>query len=114
MSLNSIPFQQTDWESIPATVHKGETGEAYWRTKEYAGLRIRRVEYSAGYKADHWCEKGHIVYCLEGEMVTELSNGSSHLIKKGMSYEVSDGMSSHRSTSEHGATILIIDGAFLR
>jgi hypothetical protein len=76
MELTSIPFQLCDWESIQATEHPGETGKAYWKTREFGSLRIRLVRYSAGYKADHWCEKGHIVFCLEGELGTELKDGS--------------------------------------
>lgn len=109
-----IPFQVTDWADVPVTIHKGETGEAYWRTRTHGGLRLRLVEYSAGYKADHWCERGHIIYCIEGSMTTELSDGSLHTMTKGMTYEVSDNLSSHRSYTGHGATLFIIDGDFLK
>lgn len=109
-----IPFQTTDWNSAPATVHPGESGTAYWKTLQYGGLRIRKVQYSENYKADHWCSLGHILYCLEGELVSELADGRSFILKAGMSYQVSDGASSHRSTSETGATLLIIDGSFLK
>jgi hypothetical protein len=71
MNNKNIPFQTIDWTQIPKTEHKGETGVAYWQTLQFDGLRIRIVEYSAGYVADHWCEKGHIVHCLEGEVVNE-------------------------------------------
>jgi hypothetical protein len=40
-------------------------------------IRVRKVEYSAGYKADHWCKKGHIILCTEGEMETELDEVAS-------------------------------------
>jgi hypothetical protein len=108
-----IPFQTTDWEKVPVTEHKGETGMAYWKTIQYGDLRIRMVEYSPNYKADHWCEKGHIIYCVEGEMTTILADGSLHQLRKGMSYQVSDGLSSHCSQTEHGVRLLILDGAFL-
>ncbi len=108
----TIPFNITDWEDIPVTAHKGETGEALWKTKNYGDLRLRMVEYSAGYKADHWCEKGHIIYYIEGEMTTELSDGSTHHLRQGMTYEVSDNLSSHRSFSANGAKLFIIDGLF--
>lgn len=72
------------------------------------------VEYSANYLADHWCSKGHIIYCIEGEMISELSDGSKHILSKGMSYEVSDDMSSHRTFSKDGVKLLIIDGGFLK
>jgi quercetin dioxygenase-like cupin family protein len=109
-----IPFHTLNWETIPTTEHKGTTGVAYWRTQVYGGLRIRMVEYSAGYLADHWCEKGHIIYCIEGEMTTELKDGSEHLLAAGMTYQVSDGLSSHRSKTTNGAKLFILDGDFLR
>ena len=109
-----IMFQTTDWSSVPVTEHPGETGKAFWKTISYGALRIRVVEYSANYKANHWCKVGHVLYCLEGELTTELSDGSSVKLSKGMSYQVSDGMSAHRSSSEHGVRLLIIDGGFLK
>jgi hypothetical protein len=109
-----IPFQTTDWNSTPTTVHPGESGTAYWKTLQYNGLRIRKVQYSENYKADHWCAIGHILYCLEGEFVSELTDGRCFTLKAGMSYQVSDGASEHRSTSRQGATLLIIDGNFLK
>lgn len=109
-----IPFQSINWTSIEKTEHKGETGTSWWQTLQFGGLRIRLVEYSANYKADHWCEKGHVVHCLEGEFVTELSTGEQILTRKNESYGVSDEMSSHRSHSENGVLLLIVDGDFLR
>jgi len=109
-----IPFQTSNWSSIEKTTHAGETGIAYWQTLQFGGLRIRMVEYSENYKADHWCLKGHIIYCIEGEMETELSTGEKYLLTKGMTYQVSDDMSSHRSSSANGVKLLIIDGDFLK
>ena len=113
MTSNSIPFQTTDWSRIPKITRQGETGFAYSQTLQFGVLRIRMVEYSENYKADHWCEKGHIIYCLEGEMETELSNGEKYLLTKGMTYQVSDDMSSHRSSSKEGVKLMVIDGTFL-
>ena len=112
--MSNIPFQIIDWNTIDSTKHVGETGTSYWRTIQFAGLRIRMVEYSKGYKADHWCEKGHIVYCVEGEFVSELKTGKQFVLSPGMSYVVSDELSSHRSLSESGVRLLIIDGDFLK
>jgi hypothetical protein len=109
-----IPFETTEWSNLPATVHPGESGTAYWKTLKYGGLRIRRVQYSENYKADHWCTLGHILYCLEGEIISELSDGRTFTLKAGMSYQVSDDASAHRSISKNGATLLIIDGSFLK
>jgi hypothetical protein len=114
MENPSIPFQTIDWKSVPRTEHKGETGTAYWQTMQFDGLRVRCVEYSKNYKADHWCEKGHIVYCLHGEVINELKNGTKSILRQGMSYIVSDDLSSHRSVTENGVKLLIIDGDFLK
>ena len=114
MNNSNIPFQTIDWSVIPKTEHKGERGTSYWQTIQLPGLRIRIVEYSKDYLADHWCEKGHIVHCLEGEFVSELKNGESVVLTKGMSYVVSDNLSSHRSASENGVKLMIIDGDFLK
>jgi quercetin dioxygenase-like cupin family protein len=109
-----IPFQTIDWTAIAKTEHPGETGTAYWQTVQYPGLRVRIVTYSPGYLADHWCQKGHIVHCLEGEFVSELENGEAFTLSAGMTYIVSDNLSSHRSVTESGVKLLIVDGDFLR
>lgn len=114
MNSTNIPFQTIDWSTVPTTEHRGETGTAYWQTLQFDGLRVRIVEYSPGYKADHWCSKGHIVHCLEGKVVNEQQNGSSSTLTPGDSYVVSDELSSHRSTTATGAKLLIIDGDFLQ
>src|SRR5512133_1784609 len=103
----NIPFQTIDWTTIPKTLHDGETGTAYWQTAQFPGLRIRLVEYSKGYLADHWCKKGHIVHCLEGEFVSELENGEKFSLHTGLTYVVSDDLSSHRSCTENGVRLLI-------
>lgn len=109
-----ILFQTFDWENIEKVEHKGQTGTSFWQTIEFDGLRIRLVEYTAGYLADHWCQKGHIVHCLEGSFVSESENGEKFTLTKGMMYVVSDGVSSHRSISENGVRLLIVDGDFLK
>lgn len=112
--MKPITFQSIAWEGIPKTIHPGTSGIAYWQTTQFDGLRIRIVEYSPGYVADHWCQKGHIVQCLEGSFTSEMENGESFALHAGMSYVVSDDMSSHRSVTEKGAKLLIIDGDFLK
>jgi hypothetical protein len=114
MSDTEILYNAIDWGTVPKTEHKGETGTSFWQSLEFPGLRIRVVEYSAGYKADHWCSKGHVVLCLEGEFVNELQTGEKNVLKKGMGYVVSDGASTHRSISENGARLFIVDGEFLK
>ena len=78
------------------------------------GIRLRMVEYSKNYMADHWCQMGHIVHCLEGEFISEMENGEQTVMTKGMTYIVSDNLSSHRSISENGAILFITDGDFLQ
>ena len=112
--MNNIPFQIIDWSSVEKVEYIGETGVALWQTIQFEGLRVRLVEYSNGYIADHWCQKGHIVYCLDGEFINELSTGEKIKLTKGETYVVSDDLSSHRSVSTSGVKLLIIDGDFLK
>lgn len=112
--MTPIAFQTIDWNKITKTEHNGTTGIAYWQTVQFNGLRVRKVTYSENYKADHWCQKGHIVHCLEGELVSEMKNGDLFTLKKGMTYIVSDDMSTHRSLTLEKVELLIIDGDFLK
>lgn len=114
MQNANIPFETIDWSTVPKIEHPGEIGIAYWQTIQFTGLRIRIVEYSKGYLADHWCSKGHIVHCLSGEFISELHDGSQFTLKAGDTYVVSDELSSHRSISENGVRLLIVDGDFLQ
>ena len=109
MHLTGIPFGTTDWASIEPTVHPGETGVALWRTCQFGDLRVRMVEYAPGYAADHWCAKGHILLCLEGELHTELQDGRRFTLRPGLSYQVADGAEPHRSSTIIGARLFIID-----
>lgn len=110
----NIPFQTIDWSNIEKIEHKGDKGIAIWQTMQFAGLRLRFVEYSPGYFADHWCKKGHIVHCIKGGFESELEDGSIFKLSQGMTYIVSDDLSSHRSKSDEGVKLLIIDGDFLK
>jgi len=114
MNSKNIPFQIVDWNAIEKISYAGDTGNAFWQTLNFSGLRVRIVEYSAGYLADHWCQKGHIVYCLEGKFITQLADGTSYQLTAGMSYIVSDELSSHRSVAQNKVKLLIIDGDFLK
>ena len=109
MKMENIPFEVTNWSSIEPTLHPGTTGFALWRTRQCGDIRVRMVEYSPGYEADHWCEKGHILLCLKGRLDTELADGRRVVLTEGMSYQVADGASSHRSISREGATLFIVD-----
>lgn len=109
MHLPGIPFDTTDWATIVPTTHAGETGIAYWRTRQLGDVRVRVIEYSRGYRADHWCEKGHVVLCLAGELHTELKDGRVVVLKPGMSYQVGDDVEPHRSFTATGAELFIVD-----
>jgi quercetin dioxygenase-like cupin family protein len=109
MNMTNIPFGTTDWETFPRTEHAGITGMAYWRTRDFAGIRVRMVEYTAGYLADHWCSKGHILLCLSGELMTELEDGRVFVLKPGMSYQVADNAEAHRSSTKVETKLFIVD-----
>jgi mannose-6-phosphate isomerase-like protein (cupin superfamily) len=110
MKLPALPFTVTDWSKVPMTEHPGETGYARWWTIMMGDVRIRRVDYSPGYLADHWCDRGHVLYVLEGRLTSELRDGRSFELKAGMSYQVSDfGDAAHRSRTEGGAKLFIVD-----
>lgn len=109
MKMTGIPFGTTDWSHVPPTEHPGESGTATWRTIEAGGIRVRMVEYSPGYRADHWCCKGHILLVLEGELHTELRDGTQVRLGPGMSYHVADGDMAHRSSAPRGARLYIVD-----
>ena len=109
MEISNIPFGTTDWSTVEPTRHPGETGTATWRTRTFDGIRVRVVEYSPGYLADHWCSKGHILLCLEGELHTELADGRTVLLRPGMSYQVAAGAEAHRSRTSTGARLFVVD-----
>lgn len=109
MQISNISFNVTDWALVERTEHAGETGVAYWRTRHFDDVRVRMVEYTPGYLADHWCKKGHILLCLSGELHTELEDGRRFVLRPGMSYQVADGAESHRSSTSGGATLFIVD-----
>lgn len=109
MEMSSIPFGTTDWSAIAPTEHRGETGIATWRTRQFGAIRVRMVEYSTGYLADHWCVKGHILLCLEGELHTELADGRRFVLTPGLSYQVADNAEPHRSSTAIGAKLFIVD-----
>jgi quercetin dioxygenase-like cupin family protein len=109
MKLANVPFETTNWADVPRSEHAGDRGIAVWRTLQRSDLRIRIVECSPGYISDHWCAKGHVVYCLEGELFTELRDGRTFILTPGMSYQVADDETPHRSSTTVGARLFIVD-----
>ena len=109
MQFGALPFTITDWRCVPTSEHAGTTGVALWRTVQAGTVRVRLVEYSPGYAADHWCTKGHVLLVLEGELETELADGRTIRLTRGMSYQVADDTMAHRSRTEGGAKLFIVD-----
>ncbi|MBX3387765.1 MAG: DHCW motif cupin fold protein [Phycisphaeraceae bacterium] len=112
MNLSGFPLTVVDWSTVEAVTHPGETGVATWRTREFGGVRVRMVEYSPGYLADHWCVKGHVVLCVAGAFETETPDGEVQRLTAGMSYQVADNAEPHRSRTAaggQGATLFIVD-----
>jgi hypothetical protein len=109
MRITDIPFGTTGWPDVARTEHRGETGTAFWRTRQFGDLRVRMVDYSSDYLADHWCTKGHVLLCLDGELETELADGRSFRLTAGESYQVADGAEPHRSSTRTGARLFIVD-----
>ena len=109
MKMNQILFGTTEWTSIEAVEKSAQAGKAFWRTQQFGDVRVRMVEYTAGYVSDHWCVKGHILLCIEGELQTELEDGRTFTLKPSMSYQVADNAEPHRSTAPKGAKLFIVD-----
>ena len=109
MRIESLPFGVLDWSGVEKTVHAGDSGEATWRTRNFGDVRLRMVEYSPGYVANHWCRKGHFLLCLEGELDTELADGRHFKLTPGTMYHVADDAEPHRSSTRMGARLYIVD-----
>ena len=109
MQITETPFGTTDWSSVEKITHPGITGTAYWQTKHFGKIRVRTVQYTPGYLADHWCVKGHILYCLEGQLDTELEDGRKYTLLPSMSYQVADNAEPHRSSTAIGAKLFVVD-----
>jgi hypothetical protein len=109
VQMSGFPFDVTDWAQVERIEHKGEAGTAYWQTRNFGSIRVRMMEYTAGYLADHWCSKGHVLLCLEGELHTQLRDGQEFILTPGMSYQVADNAEAHRSSTQTGAKLFIVD-----
>jgi hypothetical protein len=110
MEMRGIPFRAIDWSGVEVVEHKGETGTSTWRTREAGSLRQRVVEYSPGYRSDHWCAKGHVFFVIEGEFGVKLKDGTDCLLGPGMSFLAGDDDANpHRGYSDKGARVFIVD-----
>jgi hypothetical protein len=109
MELNGFPFTVVDWHQVEAQVTPGEVGHAEQKVMNFGAVRVRQVTYSPGYVSDHWCQKGHVLLCISGELNTRLLDGREFTLRSGMSYQVSDRAEAHRSSTSTGATLCIVD-----
>lgn len=112
MSILDAPFTAIRWDDVPAVEHRageGGSGTAWWRTVNAGNVRVRLVEYSPGYASDHWCDKGHVVHVLRGEIHTTLADGRTITSRTGDTWLAGDAQSRHRSAAPAGATLLIVD-----
>ncbi len=109
MKMENIPFGTTDWAAVESVEHPGESGKAIWRTRQFGEIRVRLLEYTPGYVSDHWCVKGHILFCVAGELHTTLADGRRFVLRPGMSYQVADHAEPHRSAAPTGATLFVVD-----
>ena len=109
MKMSGYPFGTVDWSTVEREEYPGDAGVAVWRTRMFGDIRVRMVEYTPGYVADHWCVKGHILFCVEGELHTTLEDGRTFTLKPGMSYQVADNAEAHRSVAPVGAKLFVVD-----
>jgi quercetin dioxygenase-like cupin family protein len=109
MEIVGVPFTVVDWDKVETEEHSGVSGKAFWKVFKSGNVRVRMVEYTPGYLADHWCKKGHVILVLEGEMTTELKDGRKFVTKKGCSYQVDDNDGEHRTYTETGVKLFIVD-----
>lgn len=109
MKIANLPFSVTEWDAVEPEEKSALAGKAIWRTQQFGEVRVRMVEYTPGYVSDHWCEKGHFLLCLSGELHTELADGRLFTLRPGMSYQVADHAEPHRSSAPKGARLFIVD-----
>lgn len=110
MKIENVPFSVTDWETLPAVEHKGESGTSFWRTFEAGNLRVRVVDYSPGFRSDHWCPRGHVLYVLNGEVTIALKDGREFVLKAGTSFQAEDDqVNPHLAWSVSGARVFLVD-----
>jgi quercetin dioxygenase-like cupin family protein len=109
MKIQDVPFSTIDWSKLKPTVQPDKNGDVISRTFEMGNIRVRMVEFPPGYQADEWCSKGHVVYVLEGDLVTELADGQKIISTAGTSFIVADDHGSHRGSTKKGVKLLIVD-----
>ena len=110
MDIQGVIFSITDWSQLSSVEHRCETGTSFWRTVEAGNIRVRMVEYSPGFKSDHWCPRGHILLVLEGELAIRLKDGRELVLASGTSFQASDDETNpHLAYTDEGAKVFIVD-----
>jgi hypothetical protein len=110
MNIQNVDFTITDWEKIKPVEYPGESGTSYWRIFESGNVRVRVVEYSPGFKSDHFCSRGHILLILEGELGIKFKDGQIFRLVQGMSFQAEDDETNpHLVYTEKGAKVFIVD-----
>ncbi|MFC2164381.1 DHCW motif cupin fold protein [Acidobacteriota bacterium] len=110
MDIESISFTMTDWSRVPQVEYKGETGTSFWRIFEQGNIRVRIVDYSPGFRSDHWCPRGHVLLVLEGELTIELKDGQVYIMPPGTSFQAADDDENpHMAYTDKGAKVFIVD-----
>jgi quercetin dioxygenase-like cupin family protein len=109
MKIIDVNFCITDWSEIEKKEYSGKIGKSIWRLFEEGNIRVRIVDYLPGYQADHWCNRGHIGYVLEGELICELNDGRIYKLQPGMSFQVADNAEAHLARTDIGARVFLVD-----
>ena len=110
MNIQGLVSTTTDWSQLSPVEYRGETGTSFWRTFEAGNVRVRMVEYSARFKSDHWCPRGHILLVLEGELTIRLRDGREFVLTSGTSFQAADDKANpHLAYTDKGAKVFIVD-----
>mgnify|MGYP001765612062 CR=1 FL=1 len=108
--IENTPFMPVDWERLTAEKHPGELGMSVWRTQNTPGLRTRIVLYTPGFRSDHWCERGHVLLVLEGELTGDLKDGRTFTFRAGQGFVAGDDAANpHKAHTGPGAKVFIVD-----
>jgi len=109
MILENINTQLIDWESTAPIETKGKTGVNTAHEFSSGGYKIRLLVYSSNYESDHWCEKGHIIHCIEGSMMLKIKDRKDIYLSAGKSLLLGEGDHHMAVTGDVSAKIFIID-----
>lgn len=109
MDIKILENISINWELSQAEKSLGTSGFVFSKSVDLGTIRMRQLSFSENYEADHWCEKGHIIHVLAGELIIEYQDGSQVTIPTGQSLILGDSISLHKAKTESESTVLIID-----